>query len=202
MSEFIHTYIWIHISSSPCSQPNRSDCDFLRGLWQDLHLTEFEQPGSMTRWRPCSRLTIPPSRRHCLARHRHLFQHLADLRAQQHVPQHFQVWRCASPWVIGSLFAPQDALISFTSYGADERTQESKPNRTRKILVEIFSIVAWLVSTLVPKHISRFRVYRRTLCWSRWSINVYETFGWRKSQFPCAMLFLRLAQKQYPKNVP
>ena len=46
--------------------------------------------------------------------------------------------------------------------------------------IEIFSIFAWLVPTLVPKHNSRFWVFRRTICWSWWSINIYETFGAKK----------------------
>ena len=59
-------------------------------------------------------------------------------------------------------------------------TKERKnPNRIARE-IEIFSIFAWLVPTLVPKHNSRFRVFRRTICWSWWSINIYETFGRNK----------------------
>ena len=54
----------------------------------------------------------------------------------------------------------------------------------------------WSVPTWVPEHNSRLRVIRRTICWSRWSINIYQYLLVRKSQFPCGMLFLRLAQKQ------
>ena len=46
--------------------------------------------------------------------------------------------------------------------------------------IEIFSIFAWLVPTLVPKHNSRIRVFRSTICWSWWSIIIYETFGAKK----------------------
>ena len=42
--------------------------------------------------------------------------------------------------------------------------------------IEIFSIFAWLVPTLVPKYNSRFRVFRSTIVWLRWSINIYEAF--------------------------
>ena len=44
----------------------------------------------------------------------------------QQVPQHFDCARAN-----GSLFAPQVDLISFTSYGADWRTQELNLNRPR-----------------------------------------------------------------------
>ena len=46
-----------------------------------------------------------------------------------------------------------------------------------------FSIFAWSVPTLVPKHNSRFRVFRLTICWLRWSINIYETVGRKKIAF-------------------
>ena len=46
--------------------------------------------------------------------------------------------------------------------------------------IEIFSIFAWLVPTLVPKQNSRFRVFCLTICWLWWSINIYETFGAKK----------------------
>ena len=56
-------------------------------------------------------------------------------------------------------------------------TRECKnPSRIARE-IEIYSIFAWLVPTLVPKHNSRFRVFRRTICWSCRSINIYETFG-------------------------
>ena len=41
--------------------------------WQSLSSLHCR---SMTRWRPCSRLTIPLARRHCLPGHRQLFQDL------------------------------------------------------------------------------------------------------------------------------
>ena len=43
--------------------------------------------------------------------------------------------------------------------------------------IEIFSIFAGRVPTLVPQHNSRIRVFLSTICWSLWSINIYETFG-------------------------
>ena len=46
--------------------------------------------------------------------------------------------------------------------------------------IEIFSIFASLVPTLVPKHNLRFRVFRSTIYWSWWLINIYETFGGKK----------------------
>ena len=49
---------------------------------------------------------------------------------------------------------------------------------------------------LVPKHNSRFRIFCHTICWSWWSINIYETFGRKKIAVPYGILFLCLAQKQ------
>ena len=46
--------------------------------------------------------------------------------------------------------------------------------------IDIISIFAWLVPTLVPKHNSRFWVFCRTICWTWWSINIFETFGRKK----------------------
>ena len=79
-------------------------------------------------------------------------------------------------------------------------TRERKnPSRIARE-IEIFSIFAWLVLTLVPKQNSRFWVFRRTISWTWWSIDIYEILGRnlveRISQFPCGMLFLRFAQKQ------
>ena len=53
---------------------------------------------------------------------RHMLRETA--RALTQVPQHFN-----SKQANWSLFAPQVALISFTLYGADQRTQESELNR-------------------------------------------------------------------------
>ena len=75
-------------------------------------------------------------------------------------------------------------------------TRERKNSSRIAREIEIFSIFAWLVPTLVPKHNSRFRVFRSTICWLWWSIKIYETFGLMKSLFPCGILFLHLAQKQ------
>ena len=63
--------------------------------------------------------------------------------------------------------------------------------------IEIFSIFARLVPTLVPKQNLRFRVFSSIICWSRWSINIYETFDRKKIAVSFfGILFLRLAQKQ------
>ena len=59
-------------------------------------------------------------------------------------------------------------------------TRERKNSSRIAREIEIFSIFAWLVPTLVPKHNSRFWVFRRTICWSWWSINIYETFCAKK----------------------
>ena len=59
-------------------------------------------------------------------------------------------------------------------------TRERKNSSRIAREIEIFSNFAWLVPTLVPKHNSRFWVFRRTICWSWWSINIYETFGRKK----------------------
>ena len=46
-------------------------------------------------------------------------------------------------------------------------TKESKmPSRFARE-IDIFSTFAWLVPTLDPRHNSRFRVSRSTICWSR-----------------------------------
>ena len=100
--------------------------------------------------------------------------------AQQQVQQHSDGAR-----VNGSFFAPPVDLIGFTFYGADKRTQES----------EFFSNLAWSVPTLVPKHNSKFRVFRRTICWLLWSINIYQTFG-RKKVTVFFWNVVLLAQKQ------
>ena len=48
--------------------------------------------------------------------------------------------------------------------------------------IKIFSIFARLVPTSVPKHNSRFWVFLSTICWTWWSINIYEIFKfcWKK----------------------
>ena len=57
--------------------------------------------------------------------------------------------------------------------------ERKKPSQIARE-IEIFSIFAWLVPTLVPKHTSRFRIFSSTICWSLWSINIYETLGGMK----------------------
>ena len=59
-------------------------------------------------------------------------------------------------------------------------TRESKNASRIAREIEILSILALSVPTWFPKHNSRFRVFCRTICWSWWSINVYETFGRKK----------------------
>ena len=108
--------------------------------------------------------------------------------ATQHVPQHFDCVRAN-----GSLSAPLVALISFTSYGTDQRTQESELNRSINQLLLNF---AWLDPTLGPKHNSRFRVFSSKICWSQWSVEFLKYLVERKSQYPCGMLLLHLSQKQ------
>ena len=77
--------------------------------------------------------------------------------------------------------SPPVALISFTSYGTDQKTQESELNRSRnRDFLNLGQLWAWLVPRLIPKHNGRFRVFRRTICRSQWSINIYETFGRKK----------------------
>ena len=46
--------------------------------------------------------------------------------------------------------------------------------------VKISSICAFSVPTLVQKHILRIALFRRTICWSRWSISTYETSSRKK----------------------
>ena len=63
--------------------------------------------------------------------------------------------------------------------------------------IENFSIFFHFVSTLVLKHNLRFQVFHSTvstICWSWWSINIYETFGqntiavflWSLVSAPCS----------------
>ena len=59
-------------------------------------------------------------------------------------------------------------------------TGESKNPNWIAREIEIFSIFAWLVPTLVLKHYSRFWVFCSTICWTWWSINIFETFGQKK----------------------
>ena len=59
-------------------------------------------------------------------------------------------------------------------------TRERKNSSRIAREIEIFSIFAWLVPTLVPKHNSRLRAFRRTICWSWWSTDIAETFGRKK----------------------
>ena len=75
-------------------------------------------------------------------------------------------------------------------------TREHKISSSIAREIEILSIFAGLVPTLVPKHNSMFQVFLSTICWLWWSTDIYETFGWKKLQFPCGMLFLLLAHKQ------
>ena len=81
--------------------------------------------------------------------------------AHPQVPQHFDGARAH-----GSLCSPQVALVSFPSYGTDQKTQGSEltwnSSRNRDFLN--FCLV---VPMLVPRHNSRFRVFRSTICWSR-----------------------------------
>ena len=86
-------------------------------------------------------------------------------------------------------------LILLASHCMALARERKKPSRIARE-IEIFSIFAGWVPTLVPKHNSRFRAFRSTLFWSWWSINIYETFGRKKISFPCEMLFLLLAQRK------
>ena len=112
---------------------------------------------------------------HCRERWQHCGSHMQreTARAPQQVPQHFSSTRAN-----GSLFALPVVLISFTSYGADWMTQEFKPNCLRNWDFLNFCLVG---PPLVPKQNSRFQVFCCTICWLWWSINIYETFGAKKS---------------------
>ena len=70
-------------------------------------------------------------------------------------------------------------LILLASHCMALARERKKPSRIARE-IEIFSIFAGWVPTLVPKHNSRFRIFRHTLCWSLYSINIYETFGRNK----------------------
>ena len=70
-------------------------------------------------------------------------------------------------------------LIFLASHCIALARERKKPSRIARE-IEIFSIFAGWVPTLVPKHNSRFRIFRHTLCWSLYSINIYETFGRNK----------------------
>ena len=62
--------------------------------------------------------------------------------------------------------------------------KRKNPNWIAREIIDIFSIFAWLVPTLVPKQNSRFRVFCGIICWLWWSINIYEPLVQRKSQVP------------------
>ena len=70
-------------------------------------------------------------------------------------------------------------LILLASHCMALARERKKPSRIAWE-IEIFSIFAEWVPTMVPKHNSRFRVFSRTLCWSGRLINTYETFGRNK----------------------
>ena len=90
-------------------------------------------------------------------------------------------------------------LLLLASHRMALTKKRRNPSRiARKI--NLFSNFAGSVPTLVPKYCSMFRVFRHTICWSRWLINICVTFSRKKitlyCHFPCGMLFLPLTQKQ------
>ena len=97
-------------------------------------------------------------------------------KAETELLWNFGVSTC-SIWKVILKFSRQ--LILLALYRMALTRERKNPNRIARE-IEIFSIFAWLVPTLVPKHNSRFRVFRRTICWSWWSINIYETFVRKK----------------------
>ena len=70
-------------------------------------------------------------------------------------------------------------LILLASHCMALARERKKPSRIARE-IEIFSIFAGWVPTLVPKHNSRFRIFSSSHCWSWWSINIYKTFGRKK----------------------
>ena len=96
------------------------------------------------------------------------------------VPQHFDraprksQYYCPGPIGLSSRHPPRPVdLISFTSYGTDQRMQESEQNCSRNRGFLNFCLVGPQtphVTLLVPKHNSRFWVYRSRICWSWWSL--------------------------------
>ena len=89
-------------------------------IWASHHATYCARR-SLTSYRP-----VVHTCSHFGARVRRRDMPRGTARAPQQVPQHFDGARAD-----GSLYAPPVVLISFTSYGADWRTQESEPNRSR-----------------------------------------------------------------------
>ena len=93
----------------------------LRSRFQVSHHATYCTQQSLASYLPvvhmCSHFGARVCRRHVLCETTH---------AQQQVPQHVD-----SVQTNGSLFSQAVALISFTLYGADQRTQESKPNYLR-----------------------------------------------------------------------
>ena len=81
----------------------------------------------------------------------------------------------------GPLCTPQCGRIALllASHRMALTTKRKTPSRIARE-IEIFSILAWLVPMLAPKHKSRFRELRRTICWSWSSIEIYEIFGRKK----------------------
>ena len=167
---------WINwtIEISPCTRwfllslfPAR------RSHFQVSHLATYCARWSFTSYRPVVNMCSHFGAR---VRRRHMPRETA--RALPQVPQHFDGAR-ANGWLIMVLNKINRWLILLASHRmALTRERENSSQIAREI--EIFSIFAWLVPTLVPKHNSRFWVFCRTICWTWWSINIFETFGRKK----------------------
>ena len=109
-------------------------------------------------------------------------------RALPQVPQHFD---CAL--ANQSLLAPPVALISFTSSGADLRTQEPEQNRSINRDFLNFCLVGPHWSQSITRG---FESSAAQSVEDDDRLRFMKYLVERKSQFPCGILFLILAQKQ------
>ena len=75
-------------------------------------------------------------------------------------------------------------------------TRERKNSSQIAREIDIFSIFAWLVPTLVPMHNSSFEFSAAQSVDPDDRLTFMKHLVEIKSQFPCRILFLRLAQKQ------
>ena len=109
-------------------------------------------------------------------------------RARRRRPRSLNILTACEPMCLSS----RHQMILLASYRTALTWESKNPSRIGRE-IEIFSIFAWLIPTLVPKLNSRFWVFLRTICWSWQSMKHLVE---RKSQFLCGFLFLLLAQIQ------
>ena len=88
-------------------------------------------------------------------------------------------WLCESQWVPLRAASWSYLLHIVWRLVENVRTRGPEQNCSRNWDF-LNSSFAWLVPMLALKHNSRFRVFHSTICWTWWSINIYEIFGRKK----------------------